>query len=440
MGAETGSLPTISIGAYAEVLEVGEPFKVGDAICENSKGDSFRASIIKNTVDIWRLGQYEVVWSCFDSYGRQASETRTVHVVDTTPPVVSLLGPVTVVLEVGSFYEEDGASCTDISNVTLIPPRLDLEVNFFVVGSYDTVWGCEDVSGNMANRTRVINVVDTTPPNLSLIGSNSLVALVGMRFEDPGAICMDAAEGILESVVVTNTVNTSVEGVYEVTWFCSDRHGNEAWASRVVSMRVNGVEPKNFTSSHFAQQSHTGKLSAAHNDLFSEDGLLIAAAAGIVVASISTVAFIDAFLLGSKLRSSIVAKFDVLWKVTTYECQVDVVDFKDTEIEASIESCTPSAHWMNIGSCTPSTHCVDLQNMELKLETMSPPLTPPPCRSPSAPPANPPVLSGLPKSLEAPLNFGAVEAQLQESERRADVQSRVLEDQFLVDMKFVQQD
>ena len=60
-----------------------------------------------DNIDITTVGSYTVTYNVTDTNTNVATEvTRTVNVVDTTPPVITLVGIDEVVLEVGTPYTE----------------------------------------------------------------------------------------------------------------------------------------------------------------------------------------------------------------------------------------------------------------------------------------------------------------------------------------------
>jgi len=77
--------------------------------------------------------------------------------VDTTPPVITLLGPNPQVIEVGGVYIEFGAIVSDPDNVGLFPIINASAVDTAVVGSYIVTYDAVDPAGNPATRvTRIV--------------------------------------------------------------------------------------------------------------------------------------------------------------------------------------------------------------------------------------------------------------------------------------------
>ena len=70
--------------------------------------------ISTGTVDTSVVGTYTVTYNATDASGNEAAAvSRTVNVVDTTVPVITLTGEATVTIEVGSTYTDAGATATD---------------------------------------------------------------------------------------------------------------------------------------------------------------------------------------------------------------------------------------------------------------------------------------------------------------------------------------
>ena len=92
-----------------------------------------------------------------------ATATRTVNVVDTTAPVITVTGDNPVTTELGAAYTDAGATASDLSGTITVTSAGEVDVN--TVGSYTITYTASDASGNEATAaTRTVNVVDTTSP------------------------------------------------------------------------------------------------------------------------------------------------------------------------------------------------------------------------------------------------------------------------------------
>ncbi len=159
--------------------------------------------------------------------------TFTNSYIDTTPPVITLVGDNPLVLEVGATYSDPGATATDNVDGDLTSQIVvgGDTVNTSVIGDYFVTYDVSDSSANPAQTvTRTVQVGDTTPPVITLVGDNPLVLEVGATYSDPGATATDNVDGDLTSQIVVggDTVNTSVIGDYFVTYDVSDSSANPA--------------------------------------------------------------------------------------------------------------------------------------------------------------------------------------------------------------------
>ncbi|MDG1139609.1 MAG: BspA family leucine-rich repeat surface protein [Opitutales bacterium] len=173
-------------------------------------------------------GVYELTYSKTDQTGNGAkSITRTVTVVDTLAPLITLTGESEIILESGSAFLDSGATWTDIvdGNGTLVGQG---EVNTLVPDIYQLTYSKTDVAGNMsASLIRTVTVVDTLAPLITLTGESEIILESGSAFIDPGATWADIVDGN-GTLVGNGEVNTLVPGIYELTYSKTDEAGNAA--------------------------------------------------------------------------------------------------------------------------------------------------------------------------------------------------------------------
>ena len=151
-----GTTASVTIEAHDEYTDAG-------ATCSDAvdKEDITLTSV--STVDITRVGNYTVTYSCMDTSGNNAVPvSRTVIVKDTTPPVIILNGPATVRVILGDTYREQGAVCRD-----MVDGDKDADVGGDTVvtsmpDSYMITYNCMDESENDA--TQVIREVIVRVP------------------------------------------------------------------------------------------------------------------------------------------------------------------------------------------------------------------------------------------------------------------------------------
>ena len=115
---------------------------------------------------------YVITYSAVDASGNHAIEvTRTITVVDTTAPIITLNGG-DLTVEAGSVYTDAGASALD-AVFGSVPVSVSGSVDTSKVGQYVITYSAVDASGNHAIEvTRTITVVDTTAPIITLNGGD----------------------------------------------------------------------------------------------------------------------------------------------------------------------------------------------------------------------------------------------------------------------------
>ncbi|MDA8850528.1 DUF5011 domain-containing protein, partial [Flavobacteriaceae bacterium] len=236
------TIPVITLTGTAIVtIEVGTAYVDGGATATDNYDDDTALSsniIAVNTVDTAIVASYTVTYNASDASGNAATEViRTVNVVDTTIPVITLTGTAIVTIEVGTAYVDGGATATDnYDDDTTLTASIVTDVSTVdtqTVGSYTVTYNVSDASGNAATEvTRTVNVVDTTIPVITLEGESSVTVEVGTAYVDGGATATDNYDDdtTLTASIVTDvsTVDTQTVGSYTVTYNVSDASGNTA--------------------------------------------------------------------------------------------------------------------------------------------------------------------------------------------------------------------
>mgnify|MGYP006291378945 CR=1 FL=1 len=80
---------------------------------------------------------------------------------------------------------------------------------------------------------------DTTPPVITLISGKYITLNVGDVWNDPGAVAIDEVDGEVP-VYISGTVDTSMVGIYELTYAARDRSDNLATVTRTVTVTDTG--------------------------------------------------------------------------------------------------------------------------------------------------------------------------------------------------------
>ena len=102
-----------------------------------------------------------VYYSVKDSSGNLAQVTREIVYNDETAPVLTLLGAETVVVYVGSYYQDPGCSATD-DGCEDIASRITVSGNVDTnrLGTYVLTYRVEDDFGNFYEAKRIVHVVN----------------------------------------------------------------------------------------------------------------------------------------------------------------------------------------------------------------------------------------------------------------------------------------
>lgn len=106
------------------------------------------------------LGSYTVTYTVADAAGNSGNATRTVVVVDNTPPVVTISGDATTYHYLGTAYTDEGATANDpcfgpVSNLTATGVN---NVDGNTAGQYVVTYEASDDNGNTAVAQRIVIV------------------------------------------------------------------------------------------------------------------------------------------------------------------------------------------------------------------------------------------------------------------------------------------
>lgn len=159
-----------------------------------------------------------------------ANISVTIVKTDVNAPVIILTGDNPEIIQVNTPYIELGAIAVD--NIDANAPATPFgTVDTNKLGSYTVRYDANDSSGNKAVEvTRTVNVVDTTPPVITLIGDNPLTIALGNPYTEKGATAIDNYDGNLDANILidSNSVNTGVAGTYTVKYDVNDSSKNMA--------------------------------------------------------------------------------------------------------------------------------------------------------------------------------------------------------------------
>jgi len=153
------------------------------------------------------------------------------HGPDTTAPVITLNGANPQVIELGEGYTELGATTDDGS-----PVDIDSSSFMDVVGSYNIVYSSTDGINESEDVVRVVDVIDTTAPVITLNGANPQVIELGEGYTELGASTDDGSLVTIDSGSFMDAV-----GSYDIVYSSTDGINEaEDVVRRVEVVKVSG--------------------------------------------------------------------------------------------------------------------------------------------------------------------------------------------------------
>ena len=180
-----------------------------------------------STLDVNKIGNYFITYSISNLYGFSGYATRFIKVVNI--PGVVLNGPAIITLERYSTYFEFGISSSEAVSISISG-----DVNTSIVGAYIVTYTVTNILGGSNNIIRTVNIVDTTPPTITLLGNNPLYLVGNTSFDDPG---IQVNDGIFDSSFTDLDINTI--GTYTKTYITKDNYNNSANISRTIIVQEN---------------------------------------------------------------------------------------------------------------------------------------------------------------------------------------------------------
>ncbi len=245
--------PVIIIsGSNPVYVNVHNTFNAPTASVTDNYNTGLTYTITGGPVNTSILGTYLLYYNAKDSSGNVAvTQILTVIVRDITPPRLTLLPSDTVIIDCITMTSvpEPGYIVNDnyyaSSQITVSKVGT---VNLNIVGNYVVRYYATDPSGNVDSASvRVYKVVDREAPVISLVGSLTMNWPRWKPFVDPGTTVFDKCD---PGAVVTkdmSNLNIQLDGLYHITYACTDASGNVANTIRryvniftPVGINVNG--------------------------------------------------------------------------------------------------------------------------------------------------------------------------------------------------------
>ena len=212
---------------------------------------------IQGDVDVTTVGTYHITYtstrsveSLFGNAEARETARRTIHVVDTVAPEISLVTDPETFTFPNQTYQEEGYTATDNydGDITADVVRTDDGVN--------VTYKVSDSSGNVTEVFREIVYDDPVPPELNLDGKNTITLELGTEYEEPGFTANDNCDGdITDQVQVTGEVNSKKIGTYTLTYTVKDAYENEVTVTRTIEVVEPETEPETEATKETVKES-----------------------------------------------------------------------------------------------------------------------------------------------------------------------------------------
>jgi surface protein len=190
--------------------------------------------VISGTLNPATPGTYTLTYTATDMAGNAGTTTRTITFSDITPPVIMLAGASNITVSFNSPYTDAGATATDNSGET-INVNVAGAVNTAIIGRYEITYTATDSATNISTTIRTVNVMDITPPVITLNGDNPSMQDEDVAYTEAGATAQDDVDGEIE-VVISGAIDSTAPGSYALTYTATDAVGNTANQIRTVNI------------------------------------------------------------------------------------------------------------------------------------------------------------------------------------------------------------
>lgn len=246
----TFSLDVTMNGPREVTVEYGDEYEEygAEAVFQGSiflKDPSDVTITTESDLDLSTVGTYHITYyasrrieSILGDAEVHDSARRTIQVVDTVAPVITLAADPDVYTVPGQIYQEEGFHAMDNYDGDITDQVIRTETEEAVT------YQVTDSSGNMTEVSRAIVYFDPVAPEITLSGQLNLSLEIGSHYEEPGYTATDNCDGdITDLVEVSGDVDTGKAGTYKLKYTVMDSYENSATAVRTVKVHEPETEP-----------------------------------------------------------------------------------------------------------------------------------------------------------------------------------------------------
>jgi PKD repeat protein len=220
------------IGASSIKVEQGTPYSDPGVIVTDNMDTNISSKIITvNPVNTAVIDTYYVTYDVTDASGNIANQVirQVIVTEDITVPEITFVGADTMYIEVFSAWVEPGYTSIDKPWGTNLTSSVVVtgSVDTAIVGKYILTYKSTDAYSNTSTRERVVYVLDSQLPIITLSGINPSSVEVYHKYVDPGYVVTDnycAPSTLIPSV--SGNLDTSMLGTYNFVYNLTDCNGN----------------------------------------------------------------------------------------------------------------------------------------------------------------------------------------------------------------------
>ena len=157
--------PTLKLkGKQTLETEYGKDYKEpGYTAIDNYDGNITSKVKIIGEVNTNKLGTYKLKYQVSDASLNIDEKTRTIKVVDKTPPEITLNGKERITIKLNSEYKEPGFSSIDNYDGDLTDKvTISGNIDTTTLGVYKLLYEVTDKNGNYSSKYRIVQVGDQT--------------------------------------------------------------------------------------------------------------------------------------------------------------------------------------------------------------------------------------------------------------------------------------
>jgi len=175
--------------------------------------------------------------------------TRVVTVSDNEGQTITLKGNMEETIEGNTVYTDPGYTASDNYDPTVTvtvagtyPAAFAPTYKATTLGDYTFTYSATDAAGNKTVVTRTIHVVDDIAPLIDLKGPSAAVICRWQTYVDSGYTVSDNFSPNSDiTVTMSNTISTSLDGLYAFRYMAKDKVGNTAYSPyRYVLVKSTG--------------------------------------------------------------------------------------------------------------------------------------------------------------------------------------------------------